>query len=177
MAKRSAFRSKGRAGEVSFNMTPMIDCVFQLILFFLLASHFASETLARVDLSHPVRSQARDPEKFKMPDRIVVNVVSLELEQLESQGSDAVYSDDPMIAGAAKAYKIGGEHVEIGDVARLIEVFEQAAGPDKEDFYVEIRADRRVDFAAVAPVMSAATRAGIGHISISAIRDSSKGGE
>ena len=158
-------------------MTPMIDCVFQLILFFLLASHFASETLARVELSHPVRSQARDPEKFKMPDRIVVNVVSLELEELEKQGSDAVHSDDPMIAGMAKVYKIGGEHVEIGDVARLVEVFEQAAEADKEDFYVEIRADKRVDFAAVTPVMAAATRARIGHISISAIRNNGRRGD
>ena len=31
------------SGDVGFNMTPMIDVVFQLIIFFLLSSHLAKQ--------------------------------------------------------------------------------------------------------------------------------------
>ena len=43
------------SGEVGFNMTPMIDVVFQLIIFFLLSSHLAKQE-KEVPLPLPVSS-------------------------------------------------------------------------------------------------------------------------
>lgn len=56
---RHRFRSDRRlTGRV--NMTPMIDVVFLLLTFFMLASHFASAEKVNVDLPHPDRNQAVD---------------------------------------------------------------------------------------------------------------------
>lgn len=57
-------------GQVSFNMTPMIDVVFLLIIFFLVASHFAKQESIELDL--PVANSATvDNEETK---RVTLNV-------------------------------------------------------------------------------------------------------
>ncbi len=55
---------------VAFNMTPMIDVVFLLIVFFMLVSTFASAENVRMDLPQPDKSQAVN---VKLSDRVVIN--------------------------------------------------------------------------------------------------------
>ena len=61
-------------GSVSFNMTPMIDVVFLLIIFFLVSSNLAQqEVLLEVDLPDAASgNQPRDDDTR----RIVINVLS-----------------------------------------------------------------------------------------------------
>ncbi|WP_397568495.1 ExbD/TolR family protein [Schlesneria sp. T3-172] len=55
----------------TFNITPLIDVVFLLIIFFLVASHFIrNEHLERIDL--PLASQGKD--EAESPSRLVVTV-------------------------------------------------------------------------------------------------------
>ena len=75
MAKSAVYSGRGQSGDVSFNMTPMIDCVFQLIIFFILAGQVASQSLARVDLYKPWKSQAQKWNE-KDPNRVIVNIPS-----------------------------------------------------------------------------------------------------
>ncbi|HMC11689.1 MAG TPA: biopolymer transporter ExbD, partial [Pirellulaceae bacterium] len=60
--------------EVGFNMTPMIDVVFQLIIFFLLSSH-----LAKQETQLPLPLPAADSGKAEAADtrpRLTVNVLA-----------------------------------------------------------------------------------------------------
>ncbi len=56
--------------QVSFNMAPMIDMVFQLLIFFMIASHFS--TLQSVELEIPTAVHAVVPRE--RPDRLVINI-------------------------------------------------------------------------------------------------------
>ena len=57
--------------KVEFNMTPMIDIVFLLIVFFMLITRFVSAEVADVALPDPEGSQARE---LKLPDKVVLNL-------------------------------------------------------------------------------------------------------
>jgi biopolymer transport protein ExbD len=54
----------------NFNMAPMIDMVFQLLIFFMVMSHF--NNMQNVELQIPTAVHAVVPED--RPDRIVVNI-------------------------------------------------------------------------------------------------------
>jgi biopolymer transport protein ExbD len=141
------FSSRFGSGDVAFNMTPMIDVTFQLIIFFILASQMASGTLAKVDLPRPYRSaavaHARSGE-----DKVIVNVLR-----------DA--------AGGA-VYKIEGRSIAAARAGELREILagRRAAGQGP---LLEVRADRRAPYAAVAPVLDAAARAGYTRMNITAL--------
>ncbi len=64
---------KFQVEEMEMNMTPMIDVVFQLLIFFLVVSEIAGADRVE-DLVLPVASEAR-PEDVR-PDRLVITVDS-----------------------------------------------------------------------------------------------------
>jgi len=49
------------AGQVEVNMSPLIDCVFLLLIFFIVTTVFVEET--GVDVNKPQAASARDLEK------------------------------------------------------------------------------------------------------------------
>jgi len=166
MKSRLARRSRGSAGDVGFNMVPMVDVAFLLILFFILTSQIASSSFAAMELARPQASQAIPSEKVVSPGRVVVNVIS---------------RVNPGQAGAASLslhagqYQIDGNPIPIGDEDALVRLFElrrsKAAemGLGDKDFTVEVRADRRVAFSYVEPAIRAAGRAGASKISVTAL--------
>ncbi len=159
MAK-SLIYERTSSGEVGFNMTPMIDCTFQLIIFFILAGQAASLSLARLDLHRPEQSQAIPSEEIETPRKVIVNVVA----------HDGDKDPNPALLGKASRYEIEGRHIPINDTRQLVKILttrREAAGA--EDFYVEIRADHRVSFGDVRPVMRAAADAKVVNISITAL--------
>jgi len=54
----------------SFNMAPMIDMVFQLLIFFMVESHFS--TMQNIDLQIPTAAHAVVPKE--RAERVVVNI-------------------------------------------------------------------------------------------------------
>jgi len=163
VAKSRVFK-KGTSGDVEFNMTPLIDCTFLLIIFFILTSAVLSKALAEVKLHRPLDSQALEPKEMpESPNRTIVNVVSMA----------AVQAGLSVRSAQAKEYMILGDSIDVGDRAGLIRMFKahQKKAKDKgfKGFYVEIRADARVNFGAVRPVMLAAARAGIPRMNITAL--------
>ena len=54
----------------NFNMAPMIDMVFQLLIFFMVESHFSS--VQNIELEIPTAVHAVVPKE--RPDRVVVNI-------------------------------------------------------------------------------------------------------
>jgi biopolymer transport protein ExbD len=60
-------------------MTPLIDCTFLLLTFFMLTSHFASAEKLEMSLPRPHESQATDR---RPPEKIILNVYLDENEQM-----------------------------------------------------------------------------------------------
>ena len=67
-------RATVSAGELGFDMTPMIDVVFQLIIFFLVALSFV-ESQSQAKLTLPVADQAKPPKQAES-ELFVFNVLN-----------------------------------------------------------------------------------------------------
>ena len=163
MAKSAVYKKGGQAGVVEFNMTPMIDVTFQLIIFFILAGQIASNEIAQLKLPDPTNSQAMEAKKIKVTNKVTVNVVSA-----DPDGT----SGDPMKVKAARAYIIGGVQIDVADEGTLLDVLmdrkQASKARGEEGFFVEIRGDRRVNFDEIQPIPVAAAKAEIPRMNISA---------
>lgn len=163
------YRNRRPSGEVSFNVTPLIDCTFLMILFVILGSQMAATVaLPKVELPRPYASQAVQDNVAKV-DKIVVNVVSAE-------GKRAADGKDELLAGQAVGYMIDGKTIELGDNESLVKLFaaRKAVAGGGAEFQIEIRADRRVRFVQVQPVLSCAAEAGIAKANITTLLEGGK---
>ncbi len=141
MAKKKLERSKA-----DLNITSMLDVVFNLILFFILISNFASADLPKMNIPEPNKTIARENSDSN---RVVVNIVPTD----ESTGmiSSIMFASDD--------YK--GRLPELQ--AKLVqEVAKQ------KDVQVVLRADKRVLYSDVVPVMEVIARAGVTTVNLSA---------
>ena len=131
--------NQGR-GSIGFNMTPMIDIVFLLIIFFLVSSHLArQETQVELDLPDAASSDRAEEEDVR---RIVVNVKS----------------DQQILVGSVPT-----------DVTRLealltYESQKMRRSPAARPLEVRIRTDRRVPYQAVEPILLACAQSGIWNV-------------
>lgn len=130
---------------IQFNMTPMIDVVFLLIIFFMLASQFVSAEHAELKLPDPEKSQARE---IKLPEKVTINI------QIGAQGEPRILIG-PM------------------PCANLDELFLrlQTQKAETPDVQVVLRADRRVKFAFVRDVMRTVADSGIELMNLAARRE------
>jgi biopolymer transport protein ExbD len=71
-AIRKARKAPEVADNVGFSMTPMIDIVFQLIIFFMIVSEFQNMEMEQITL--PFALEAKEEPKEGQQNRIVVNV-------------------------------------------------------------------------------------------------------
>ena len=129
------------AGGVGFNMTPMIDVVFQLIIFFLLSSHLAKQ---ENQLALPL--PAADSGKPASPDdrpRLTVNVLP---------------DGRLLVAGRAVTPD------------ELIPRLRERKSVHGDDLEVRIRSDRGVAYSRVEPILLACARAGIWNVSFAVRR-------
>jgi biopolymer transport protein ExbD len=175
MAKPTVKRRRvGSSSPGEVNMTPMIDCTFQLIIFFILTAQMANQDLAKLLVPKPYDSMAVSPEEGGpdvLPNRVIVNVVN-------KYGDEPEEKRNPADSGLVKHYQVGLTIVPEGDIETLKKIFEarraKLTPAQKKDFFVEIRADRDVAFGGVEPVLRAAADANIAKMSITAIADPQK---
>jgi biopolymer transport protein ExbD len=138
--------SQARSYGVQFNLTPMIDIVFLLIIFFLVASYLSgSENQEAIQLAQAAGGSFNAPES---PRRIVVTVT------------------------AAGQFLIGGQVVTIADFATQI----RPVGNEKTDRDLEIRlrADKRVPYELVEPLLVECAKAGISKIKFNVVPGSGR---
>jgi biopolymer transport protein ExbD len=143
--------------EANIDMTPMIDCVFLLLIFFMVAA-----TMSKVDQTPevvlPVAPKAAIPEDLR--NRGVVNIVPL--------GTPA--------AGAATSeqhpFLIAGQLVdEPGLVAAISERLKQ-----EPDLRIYMRVDRHAEFKIVKRAIRACASAGVFDIIFGTFQSASAGG-
>ena len=121
---------------VALNLTPLIDIVFLLVIFFLVASHAArTESTEPVEL--PMVSEVEDG-RVEMPRRLVVTVT------------------------ADQVLHVGGRTITLEQITELLS--EASFGSPAGEYEVRIRGDRRVPFRVVEPLMVACAQAGITRI-------------
>ncbi len=133
--------------SLTFNMAPMIDIVFLLIIFFVLVGTFASAEHIRMDLPNPDESQARNE---KLSDRAIINI------QLINPDDDT----SPIV------YSIGPNPPEPLEVIDRRLAANKAAFPDLK---VIIRADRRARYADVRAAMEIIADNGIEMMNMAAL--------
>jgi biopolymer transport protein ExbD len=125
-------------------MTPMIDVVFLLIIFFLLSSHLAQqETQLEMDLP-----RAASGERLQQDDvrRVVVNVLPG-----ERPGGQIM---------------VGGRLLDQSELADVISYESRRSGAQLE---VRIRCDRQVPYGVVEPIMLACARAGVWRVTFAVV--------
>ena len=129
-----------RRAAVGMNMTPMIDVVFLLIIFFLLSSHLARRE-NQMQMPLPVADSALAPYDENV-DRITVNVAE----------------DGNLV--------LAGRNVNAHELEERIRHEAQRVSREIE---LRIRADRKVPYENVSPVLLAAARSGVWNITFSVI--------
>jgi biopolymer transport protein ExbD len=130
-----------RTTGVGFNMTPMIDIVFLLIVFFLVSSHLASREV-QVDLRLPEATSGDDPAT-DLPPRVTINVL------------------------AEGTLRLAGTDLDVDQLGQRLRV---EAARTERDIEVRIRSDRTVPYRYIEPVLVACARAGIWNVSFAVIR-------
>ncbi len=120
--------SRARSGEIGFNMTPMIDVVFLLIIFFLVSSHLARQE-SQLELPLPVADSGIEALDESAP-RVVINIRS---------NGDIL---------------LGGTRVSPDELRQRLGFERERSG----QLELRIRGDRRVPYRFVEPIMLAAFR-------------------
>lgn len=123
------------------NMTPMIDVVFQLIIFFLVSSHLAKQE-SHLKLPLPTARTGQGLAEQNVP-RVTVNVL------------------------ADGALWLAGRRVSAPELARRLRERLASVGPGLQ---VRIRSDRGAPYQFVEPIMLACARAGIWDVSFAVHR-------
>ena len=133
--------SRARTTDAGINMTPMIDVVFQLIIFFLVTSHFARQE-AHLPLPLPAADSSEAAKSDDQP-RLVINVT----------GDGTLLFSGRSLAAAELEERLAERIAELG---RGIEV--------------RIRADRSVTYRHIEPVLLSCARAGVWNVNYAVYR-------
>lgn len=134
-----------RSRSLRFVITPMIDIVFLLIIFFLVASHFVkSETQEAVDL--PAATQAAHLQESS-PRRLVITITDQEV------------------------YLVAGRDITWPELEGIILETEDRSGKlnEKNEREVRIRGDASSQYQLVKPILMACAQAGIQKVSFAVV--------
>ena len=126
---------RARTSDAGINMTPMIDVVFQLIIFFLVTSHFARQE-AHLPLPLPAADSSHAAELDDKP-RLVINVIA----------DGTLLFASRTVTPAELQQRLQERMAELG-----------------RDVEVRIRADRSVAYRHVEPVLLACAGVGIWNV-------------
>jgi biopolymer transport protein ExbD len=126
----------GHDRSVQFNVTPLIDVVFLLIIFFLVNSHLAQQE-TQMDLALPTAASGHEMLESKIQ-RVTINLLS----------------DGRLF--------LGSDEIAVEEIQRRLEIEKKQTSDDLE---IRLRADRMVAYRHVEPLLLACTRAGIWNVS------------
>ena len=135
----------GRREELELNITPLIDIVFLLLIFFMVSTTFQKESELRIQLPTADQEARTEPSS---PLEIVIS--------------------------ADGQYAIGGRTLSDNSLATLIEALGTAAGNERDRPLI-VRADKRTPHQAVVRAMDAAAQLGLDRLSIATARDGDGG--
>lgn len=130
-------------GRLEMNMTPMIDVVFLLIIFFLVSSHLAKQEV-QAELNLPVADTGEEQQTTQR--RLTINIVATE---------------HPYVI------KFGTRPIQIQNLKTSLQQEQKRAGKELE---VRIRSDREIPYGVVEPILVACARLGIWNVQFAVIQ-------
>ena len=119
------------SGAVSFNMTPMIDITFNLLIFFVLTAQFVVLEIEDVVLPPSLTAELKDYTSYR---NVVVNIC---------------HPEQPAIV-------VMGRTFNYQELTEHLKMLRQAALADGQQMNIILRADRKIPYENVALVMLAA---------------------
>ncbi len=136
--------NKNNGYSVDINLTPMIDCVFQLLIFFMVTTVFAVQSGLKVDLPTAASSDA-PPEK----DLTIVISSSGEMDlngrrvtfdnlQEEMLKDKEIFGSKVLIIKADKK-TLHGVVVKVMDIAKLCGIDQLAIATEKEEEEIQVK--------------------------------------
>ena len=137
-----------RVSGLSINLTPMIDIVFLLLIFFVLIAQSSQRQLAQVELPEPKPSAAK---YVYSPEVMTITVIC------DQQGKLLAYQSQGQMISPQRVGILGQM---LGDRKR--------ANPQVE---VNLRADSRADGKVVEALMAACAKVGISNVNLVAAMD------
>lgn len=163
-------RRRAATENVGFNMTPMIDIVFQLITFFMLATDMSQRQLEQVVL--PTAREA-DIEKGGEADRIFINIHHDRSIECADYDPNAVGESVPVCRMPEHwRLSVRGEEMTLEGLFDLLEYEAQRKTdpehPEVSLRQVQIRADRTAPYEEVQRVMAMCAKVGIKHVEFGA---------
>lgn len=126
--------------EPDVNLTPLIDVVFLLLIFFMVSTTFLKEADFKIDL----------PESSQEPGVV-------EQRRLE------------VVVNAQGQYFVNGRALADTRLATLKQALVEAAGDDRSQPFI-IRADAKTSHQAVVTAMDAAAQLGFSHLAIATVQ-------
>ena len=132
--------------SVGINMTPLIDVVFQLLIFFLVSSHLSKQE-AQMALPLPTAESGYEQESDDSP-RVTLNVLA----------------DGQLV--------LAGRHITVEELPGRLQQLASASGAEIE---VRVRSDRNVEYRRVEPLLLACARSGIKNVTFAVHRASDVG--
>jgi len=134
-------------------MTPMIDVVFLLIIFFMIVSQVVTSEAELVQLPRPTKSQASE---FRGPRKLTISLVG------DAEGGIARRKVGPSVAR---------DEVELASM--LVET-RRVARERGERLHVVLRADRSIEFRHVREVIGMISDVGLEFVDIAAEAESTR---
>jgi len=140
------------------NITPLIDVVFLLIIFFMLVNNIITEQSVPM-----IVPQLEEPQTHELDDqgRLIVNIAPAEYAYSERL-------DDPLnFDGEASFIRVGLQTFKASDLDSVTAALEEAKS-ENPNVEVVLRSDGALYYGVVQPVMGAITRAGIDKVHLTA---------
>lgn len=135
--------SAARSAEVGINMTPMIDMVFLLIIFFLLSSSLVQQE-NQAEIALPKAKNVLDDPADMAAHRVTINV----------QENGSISFLGRRIPASELAARIADRVKRQGGIAEI-----------------RIRANRKVPYAKVEPILLACSQAGVWDVQFAVFRE------
>ena len=138
------------------NITPLIDVVFLLIIFFMLVNNIISEQSVQM-----IVPELEDPSTQEMAEvgKIIVNIAPAEYAHRDRVDNPLAFD------GESRFIRVGLQTFAADDLDGVTEALEQARAGDP-DIEVVLRSDGALYYGVVQPVMGAITRAGIDKVNM-----------
>ncbi|MFQ6049080.1 MAG: ExbD/TolR family protein [Phycisphaerae bacterium] len=133
--------SRSERQVVSFNMTPMIDVVFLLVIFFMIVSQVISSEVELLALPRPYKSQAANQPR--LPEKITISLVH------DGTGGIARRKAGPNVVRNNE------------ELAAVLLETQRSARQRGHALQVVLRADRNIQFGYVREVMQTIANVGL----------------
>lgn len=156
-------------GGVSFDMTPMIDIVFNLIIFFMLVSQFYQLKVEPVKLPPAAKADPKKEELQKY-DQVVINVMPPD-KTLDPRNKTTLVKIDGKVLMRSV---FGGDIPSPDKLEAFLETRKAQADAKDRKINVILRAGENVHYELIGRIMIATARAKIPNWWVQARRPSSK---